>query len=73
MGPRASDGTVEVGISDHAQQTLGDLVRRGTGVGRALQPAEACAVVESVKQHPTSIPVAGTVIAVNEGWRKRRS
>ena len=62
------DGLVEVGISDHAQQSLGDLVFvEVPEVGRALQQGEACAVVESVKAaSDVYAPVAGTVVAVND-------
>jgi glycine cleavage system H protein len=62
-----ADGTVEVGISDHAQQALGDLVFVELPVvGRMLQQGEACAVVESVKAaSDVYAPVAGTVLAVN--------
>ena len=45
-----ADGTVLVGISDHAQQALGDLVFvEVPEVGRSLKQGDACAVVESVK------------------------
>ena len=62
------DGLVEVGISDHAQQALGDLVFvEVPAVGCTLQQGEACAVVESVKAaSDIYAPVAGTVVAVNE-------
>ena len=62
------DGLVEVGISDHAQQALGDLVFvEVPAVGRTLQQGEACAVVESVKAaSDIYAPVAGIVVAVNE-------
>ena len=41
-----ADGTVEVGISDHAQHALGDLVYvELPEVGRDLAAGEACAVV----------------------------
>ena len=67
-----ADGTVEIGISDHAQQALGDLVFvEVPAVGRSLQQGEAFAVVESVK--PASdvyAPVAGTVVAINEALAK---
>lgn len=44
------DGRVEVGISDHAQSALGDLVFVDVpAVQRTLAAGEACAVVESVK------------------------
>jgi glycine cleavage system H protein len=62
-----ADGNVEVGISDHAQQALGDLVFvELPEVGRTLAAGEACAVVESVKAaSDVYSPVAGTVVAVN--------
>ena len=44
------DGTVEIGITDHAQHALGDLVFvEVPEAGRAVKAGEACAVVESVK------------------------
>jgi glycine cleavage system H protein len=63
-----ADGTVEVGISDHAQHALGDLVFvEVPEVGRSLQQGEACAVVESVKAaSDVYAPIAGTVVAVNQ-------
>jgi glycine cleavage system H protein len=63
-----ADGTVEVGISDHAQHALGDLVYvELPEVGRELAAGEACAVVESVKAaSDVYSPVAGQVVAVNE-------
>jgi glycine cleavage system H protein len=63
-----ADGTVQVGISDHAQQALGDLVFvEVPEVGRSLKQGDACAVVESVKAaSDVYAPVAGTVVAVND-------
>ena len=44
------DGTVTVGITDHAQDQLGDMVYvEPPDVGRVLAENESCAVVESVK------------------------
>lgn len=62
------DGNVELGISDHAQEALGDLVFiELPEVGRSLVAGEPCAVVESVKAASDIFaPVAGTVVAVNE-------
>jgi glycine cleavage system H protein len=62
------DGQVEIGISDHAQHALGDLVFvELPEVGRQLHAGEACAVVESVKAaSDVYTPLAGTVVAVNE-------
>jgi glycine cleavage system H protein len=63
-----SDGTVTVGITDHAQAALGDLVYiELPAVGRAVAAEEACAVVESVKAaSDVYSPLAGEVVAVNE-------
>ena len=68
----SADGTVEIGISDHAQQSLGDLVFvEVPAVGRNLTQGEAFAVVESVKAaSDVYAPVAGTVVAVNEALSK---
>jgi glycine cleavage system H protein len=67
-----SDGNVEIGISDHAQAALGDLVFvQLPEVGRALTAGEACAVVESVKAASDLYsPLAGSVVAVNEALSK---
>jgi glycine cleavage system H protein len=60
-------GTVEIGISEHAQSALGDLVFvEVPDVGRALNAGDACAVVESVKAaSDVYSPVSGKVIASN--------
>ncbi|SRR6056297_4157042 len=62
------DGSVTLGISDHAQEALGDLVFvEIPEVGRSVTPGEACAVVESVKAaSDVYSPIAGEVTAVNE-------
>jgi glycine cleavage system H protein len=62
-----SDGTVTVGISDHAQGALGDLVFvEVPEAGRRLATGDACAVVESVKAaSDVYSPVAGEVTAGN--------
>ena len=62
-----ADGTVSVGITDHAQGALGDLVYvELPEVGRKVAAAEACAVVESVKAaSDLYAPVAGEIVAVN--------
>jgi len=62
-----ADGSVTVGISDHAQSALGDLVFvEVPDVGRKLKAGEAFAVVESVKAaSDVYSPVSGEVIAVN--------
>ena len=61
------DGKVTVGISDHAQGLLGDLVYvELPNVGDRVEAGNACAVVESVKAaSDVYAPVGGTVIAVN--------
>ena len=61
------DGTIEVGITDHAQQALGDLVFvEVPEAGRSLTAGDACAVVESVKAaSDVYSPVAGEVMAGN--------
>jgi len=66
------DGSREMGISDHAQHALGDLVFvELPEVGRALAAGEACAVVESVKAaSDVFAPLSGTVLAVNEQLRQ---
>jgi glycine cleavage system H protein len=63
-----ADGTVEVGITDHAQHTLGDLVFvEVPQAGRKLQAGEPCAVVESVKAAAdVYAPLAGEITAGNE-------
>jgi len=62
------DGTFTVGISDHAQDALGDLVFVETPeVGRSVSAGEACAVVESVKAASDIYsPIDGEVIAAND-------
>lgn len=62
-----ADGTLTVGITDHAQAALGDLVFVETPqAGRTLKAGESCAVVESVKAaSDVYAPVAGTVIEAN--------
>ena len=62
-----ADGTVTVGITDHAQNALGDLVFvEVPKVGRKLAANDACAVVESVKAaSDVYAPIAGEVIAAN--------
>ena len=65
---RESDGTIAIGITDHAQSQLGDLVFvELPAVGRKVAAGEACAVVESVKAaSDVYAPIAGTVIARND-------
>ncbi len=62
------DGLVAVGITDHAQELLGDMVFVETPeMGKKLAAGAECAVVESVKAAAdVYAPVAGEVAAVNE-------
>jgi glycine cleavage system H protein len=61
------DGSVTVGISDHAQSQLGDLVYvELPGIDDIVEAGNACAVVESVKAaSDVYSPVSGKVVRVN--------
>jgi glycine cleavage system H protein len=63
-----ADGSVTVGISDHAQEALGDVVFvELPEVGATLGAGDQAGVVESVKAaSDIYAPVAGEVIAVND-------
>ncbi len=62
-----ADGTVSIGITDHAQELLGDMVFvENPAVGRKVKAGEECAVVESVKAAAdVYAPVSGTVTEAN--------
>ena len=62
------DGTLTIGVTDHAQEALGDIVfLELPEAGRALSAGESCAVIESVKAaSDIYAPVAGEVIANNQ-------
>jgi glycine cleavage system H protein len=62
------DGTVTIGITDHAQQALGDVVFvEAPGVGDYIAAGDQAGVVESVKAaSDIYAPIAGEVIAVND-------
>jgi glycine cleavage system H protein len=64
---QTNPGAVEIGITDHAQEALGDLVFvEVPQAGRTLKAGDACAVVESVKAaSDVYSPLAGTVTASN--------
>jgi glycine cleavage system H protein len=66
---RLEGDTVTVGITDHAQNALGDVVFvELPEVGRSVATNEACAVVESVKAaSDVYAPVAGRIVEVNAG------
>lgn len=65
---REGDNTVTVGITDHAQDLLGDMVYVETPeVGTNFGEGDDCAVVESVKAaSDVYCPLAGEIIEVNE-------
>ena len=65
---REDDGSVTVGITDHAQDLLGDMVYvELPEPGRALKAGQECAVVESVKAaSDVYSPIAGEVLTINE-------
>jgi glycine cleavage system H protein len=63
-----ADGTIVIGVTDHAQESLGELVFvEMPEAGRRLAAGESCAVVESVKAaSDVYAPVAGEVVARND-------
>jgi glycine cleavage system H protein len=65
---READGTITVGITDHAQEQLGDIVFiEPPKAGRKVSAGEAVGVVESVKAASDIYsPVAGEVVAGND-------
>lgn len=65
---RLEDGTCRVGITDHAQDLLGDMVYvEVPDIGRNVKAAEECAVVESVKAaSDVYSPLSGEIVEVNE-------
>lgn len=65
---READGSVTVGITEYAQDALGDIVYvELPKVGQSLNAGQDCAVVESVKAaSDIYAPIAGTVTAVND-------
>lgn len=67
-----ADGTLAVGITDHAQKVLGDIVfLELPPVGKRYAQGESCAVIESVKAaSDINMPVAGVVVAANDALAK---
>jgi glycine cleavage system H protein len=63
-----ADGTLTIGITDHAQEALGDVVfLELPAVGRVVKAGESIAVIESVKAaSDIYAPVSGEIIAANE-------
>ncbi len=66
-----ADGTVSVGITDHAQERLGDMVFvELPDIVKKLTAGSECAVVESVKAAAdVYAPVGGEVVAANAALR----
>ena len=66
---REDDGSVTIGITDHAQSALGDLVYvELPEVGLDIDEGGDMAVVESVKAaSDVYAPIGGSIVAVNEG------
>ncbi len=62
------DGTITVGITDHAQSLLGDLVFvELPEIGADMAADDACCVIESVKAaSDVYMPISGEIIEVNE-------
>lgn len=62
-----ADGTLTVGITDHAQEALGDVVFVDMpAAGRAFKKGEECGVIESVKAAADIYaPVSGEILAAN--------
>jgi len=65
---READGTLTVGITDHAQSTLGDVVfLQLPDVGRVVKAGEEIAMIESVKAASgIHAPVNGSIVAINQ-------
>jgi glycine cleavage system H protein len=62
-----SDGTVTIGITDHAQQQLGDVVFvEPPAVGKQVGKGDECGVIESVKAAADIYaPISGEIVATN--------
>ena len=63
-----ADGSVTIGVTDHAQEALGDVVfLELPDVGRVVKAGESVAVIESVKAaSDIYAPISGEVIAIND-------
>lgn len=63
-----ADGTLTIGVTDHAQEALGDIVfLELPEAGRNVDAGEACAVIESVKAaSDIYAPVAGEIVEANQ-------
>jgi len=64
-----ADGTATVGLTDHAQEQLGDVVFvQQPEAGRKVKQGEDCAVVESVKAaSDIPAPLSGEIVEINPG------
>lgn len=62
-----ADGSATIGVSNFAQESLGDIVHASLPtIGQMLQAGEACCVLESVKTaSDVYAPIMGKVIAIN--------
>ncbi len=69
------DGTVTMGVSDHAQELLGDVVFvELPEVGREVDAGEEFSLVESVKAaSDIYAPVGGEIIALTKLWKTSRN
>jgi glycine cleavage system H protein len=65
---REDDGTVTIGITDHAQELLGDLVFiELPEVNSEMAAEEPCCVIESVKAaSDVYMPISGEIVGINE-------
>jgi glycine cleavage system H protein len=63
-----ADGTVTIGITDHAQEQLGDVVFvESPKPGRTVKKGEECGVIESVKAAADIYaPISGEIVAAND-------
>jgi glycine cleavage system H protein len=65
---RVEDGRARIGITDYAQDALGDVVYvQMAELGRTVAAGESCSEVESTKSvSDIYVPVAGTIVEVND-------
>jgi glycine cleavage system H protein len=72
---KEADGTYTVGITEHAQELLGDMVFVDLPeVGATVEAGDDCAVAESVKAaSDIYAPISGEIVAVNEELNDSRS
>ena len=70
---RVTDGTARVGLTDFAQQTLGDIVDISRpGANDRVTAGQACGDIESTKSvNDLLAPVSGVVMAINADLRER--